>query len=277
MKNAFIFITVLVISIITLYGCQAPETEKTGEMPAVEETPLFQASVILLNYPGSAAQGQEYDVSWRVLSSEPMGIEHTAVHYGYVSVPGVLGTDVLPANSGYALLTAPQSGAIPNSFSDKIIAEQAGTLYLRPHAIIDGRNYWGNEAAITANPVETKGLKIEDLEVADSGANGESKIDEVSIAAVEAKEFTIEADDDGLYPSETINVNKGDKVSIIFKVRKTGVYYGGLDFKSSVFNTGAVLPGQSTTVEFTAEDTFTFTSYWPKKNVKKADGKVVVG
>lgn len=95
---------------------------------------------------------------------------------------------------------------------------------------------------------------------------------------VQTKEFTIEADDGGFYPSGTVTVNKGDNVKITFKVRTSGTYFGGLDFRSSVWgDTGTVKPGESTIVEFTADKTFTFTSYWPVSNVKKAAGQVIVG
>ncbi len=93
---------------------------------------------------------------------------------------------------------------------------------------------------------------------------------------VSAKSFTIEADDSGFYPSSQIEVNKGENVTITFKVRQSGVYYGGLQIKSSVFDTGAVSPGGSKSVSFTATESFTFTSYWPLTSTKKADGKVMV-
>lgn len=89
--------------------------------------------------------------------------------------------------------------------------------------------------------------------------------------------FTIEADDSGFYPSGKINVNKGDRVKITFVVKTTNTYFGGLDFRSIVWgDTGTVKPGESKTVEFTADNTFTFTSYWPISSVKKSDGQVVV-
>ncbi|MBI4176663.1 MAG: DUF4382 domain-containing protein [Candidatus Aenigmarchaeota archaeon] len=91
------------------------------------------------------------------------------------------------------------------------------------------------------------------------------------------KSFTIEADDNGFYPSGPFIVNKGDSVKILFKVRSSGVYYGGLDMRSNFFNTGTILPGNEKEVEFTATSTFTFTSYWPASGRKKADGLVVVG
>lgn len=93
----------------------------------------------------------------------------------------------------------------------------------------------------------------------------------------QAKSFTIEADDSGFYPSGTITVTKATQVSITFQVRSTGVYFNGLDIKSQYFDTGTVRPGASKIVTFTAPDAdFTFSSYWPNSNVKKADGQVVV-
>ncbi len=92
----------------------------------------------------------------------------------------------------------------------------------------------------------------------------------------EIKEFTVEADDLGLYPN-ILNVNKSDKVKLTFKVRNEKVYYGGLDFRSEIFgDTGKVLPGGSKTVEFTAQNTFTYISYWPASNREKATGKIIV-
>ena len=93
---------------------------------------------------------------------------------------------------------------------------------------------------------------------------------------ISIKEFTIEADDSGLYPP-VIEVNKGDTVKITFKVRSQGTYFGGLDFRSGVWgDTGKVSKGESTTVEFIAEETFQFKSYWPASNKLKAIGTVTV-
>ena len=93
---------------------------------------------------------------------------------------------------------------------------------------------------------------------------------------VSIKEFIIEGDDSGLYPS-SIEVNKGDTVKITFEVRSQGTYFGGLDFRSDVWgDTGKVSKGESTTVEFVAEETFQFKSYWPASNRLKATGTVTV-
>lgn len=90
------------------------------------------------------------------------------------------------------------------------------------------------------------------------------------------KEFTIEADDYGIYPDK-IMVNKGDKVIITFIARKDEVYFGGLDFKGEGWgNTGKVPAGGSKTVEFIAEKTFEFKTYWPSSGAVKAKGQVTV-
>ena len=87
--------------------------------------------------------------------------------------------------------------------------------------------------------------------------------------------FRIEADDRGFYPSGSITVGKGTKVKLTFTVRTENVYYGGLDFRSPKFNTASVKPGGSTSVEFTAGESFQFSSYWPASGVLKATGKIV--
>lgn len=89
-------------------------------------------------------------------------------------------------------------------------------------------------------------------------------------------ELKVEADDNGFYPSEAIAVAKGSKVKLHFIVRSTNVYFGGLDFRSPKFKTDSVKPGGSTAAEFTADESFVITSYWPASGVRKADLKVEV-
>lgn len=106
-------------------------------------------------------------------------------------------------------------------------------------------------------------------------AGGGEPAEPIPAPAPGIRAFVIEADDLSFVPS-SVEVNAGDTVKITFKVRKQRVGFGGLDFKSNFFNTGTVKPGDSTTVEFKADKTFTFSSFWPKSNTKKTDGKVIV-
>jgi len=60
-------------------------------------------------------------------------------------------------------------------------------------------------------------------------------------------------------------------------VKESNVYYGGLNFRSIKFNeTGQIKPGESKTIEFTADMTFIITSYLPFSGVKKGDFRVEV-
>jgi hypothetical protein len=68
---------------------------------------------------------------------------------------------------------------------------------------------------------------------------------------------------------KNITVEKGAKVTLIFQVDTQNVYYGGLDFRSSVVDTGTINSGESKTVSFTALASFDFTPYWPASGVKK--------
>jgi len=92
--------------------------------------------------------------------------------------------------------------------------------------------------------------------------------------APQPQSFTVEADDNTASPS-TITVPKGTSVTLTFKVKTANVYSQGLDFRSSVVNSGQILPGAQKTVTFTANNSFTFVPYWPGSNVEK-DSKVSV-
>lgn len=81
--------------------------------------------------------------------------------------------------------------------------------------------------------------------------------------------YTITADDSAATPN-SITVSSGTKVNLTFKVKSENVYYGGLDFRSSVINTGPILPGGQKTVSFTADQSFTVNAFWPSSGVQKA-------
>lgn len=68
-----------------------------------------------------------------------------------------------------------------------------------------------------------------------------------------------------------ITVNKGAKVNLTFKVDSDGVYHGGLEFKSTdpAIDSGGIKPGDSKTISFVADKSFSFTPYWYESGVKK--------
>ncbi len=86
--------------------------------------------------------------------------------------------------------------------------------------------------------------------------------------ASSTKSFTVTGNDQSA-DLTTINVSKGDYVSITFKVDPADTYHGGLDFESPIYKTGTILPGASKTITFVASSSFVFTPYWPESNIKK--------
>ncbi len=107
-------------------------------------------SVEITSIPEKVAQGDVIKVTWMV-KGQGLKATHTALHYGKESKAGAFGLDVGPAASGYPSLTAGfLSGeyALPMEFNGEIKAEEAGIIYLRAHAIVDGKHYWTAEKMI---------------------------------------------------------------------------------------------------------------------------------
>jgi len=89
-----------------------------------------------------------------------------------------------------------------------------------------------------------------------------------SNGAASGKTFTIVANDSSASPT-SIRIKKGEAVEITFQVKKEGTYYGGLDFRSPIVSSGKIAPGESKTISFKADQSFSFTPYWPASNVAK--------
>ena len=86
----------------------------------------------------------------------------------------------------------------------------------------------------------------------------------------DASEFTVEADDNGFYPS-TLKAKIGDKVRINFKFRDNSIYFAGLDIKGPFPDIKYKLKSeQPITAEFTMKEETKITSWWPASGVKKA-------
>ncbi len=83
--------------------------------------------------------------------------------------------------------------------------------------------------------------------------------------APRGKLVTIDVDDiaAGMY---SVDVRIGTRVTLTLNVVNINVLHGGLDFRSQPVSTGIILPGQSRTVEFTADASLTFTPYYADSN-----------
>ncbi len=80
--------------------------------------------------------------------------------------------------------------------------------------------------------------------------------------------FTVNANDD-FADLTHITVSKGTLVELTFNVEANTTYHGGLEFRSSSLNTDTIPPGGSKTITFTAQNSITFTPYWPSTNIAK--------
>ncbi len=88
--------------------------------------------------------------------------------------------------------------------------------------------------------------------------------------------LSVTADESAATPPQ-FKVARGTTVNLTFNVKNEGVYYGGIDFRSSVISTGTIYAGQSKTITFSANQSFNFLSYWPASNVQKnATVKILV-
>ena len=161
MDNKLLAIGFLSLLLIVSGCVQPPSTTSPGTTPptppATNEVPS-----IYLSYgtSSSATEGQPVSFGWDigadtggVLQGAGFGATHTAVHFDTVSHSGSWGTDVTPAQSGYADFTkeyASGNYAFPATFNGTAIAPAGGSglLYFRAHAIIDGKNYWTPEQSI---------------------------------------------------------------------------------------------------------------------------------
>jgi len=238
---------------ILLVAC-ALQPPQPVQQPVQQPPPAQEITIgiKLLSAPTSVEEGQQFEITWRVLGKEGTIIPSTAVHYDVVSHPGSLGFDVLPQQAGYKSITTENALGeylLPSTFTSKI---KAGTskIYYRIHAIINGENYWTQEYSIDVVKAETNTMG--------------------------AKNYAVAADDRGANPNSLV-VSKGSKFTITFNVG-TDVYYGGLDFRSSKFTSPKISPrGTWTTPELTADETFKISAYWPAQDVKKWDLTVNVG
>ncbi len=235
---------------------QEPAQQETQTIKEVSSTPVPRAparevsgSVRFVDVPSKVVAGDVVLVSWTVNGDGVASAEQTAIYYDTVSHPGIFSSGITPTNAGYASVTQNPAASlqIPKTFSTQFVPQNEGMLFLRAHASLGGKQFWTEERNIVIEPK----------------------------TSVAENEFVIEADDDGFYPA-LINIERGQRIKLTFKVRTDNVYYAGLQIKGPSFDTGPIVPGSQRTVSLKPDATFTFTSYWPSSGVKKTDGRVVV-
>lgn len=118
-----------------------------------------EPKVTILDIPKTTSAHKTTAFTWRVDGS-PTSINHTSIHFGNVSEPGQLGTDIAPSDTKYTDLVkefASGNFDIPLQFVGNAQIAKTGTYYLRGHAVIDGKNYWTDEYTLEVLPAITTG------------------------------------------------------------------------------------------------------------------------
>jgi len=148
-----LFLLLLVIGIIVYMYSQNLITLPASEQPRVVAEKEVQIKVSFVEVPEKVLQGDKVIVSWKIDSNQQTKTFHTAIHYGKKSTFGLLGTGVKPDDLGYTDLTTEfvnRESTIPNTFDTVMSIGYQGTIYVRAHAIVDGKNYWSEERMLVA-------------------------------------------------------------------------------------------------------------------------------
>lgn len=102
-----------------------------------------------------------------------------------------------------------------------------------------------------------------------SGTSGSAQATTGTASPAPAAQHFAVNGNDATADVKNITVAAGTPVTITFGADAGTTYHGGLDFRSSVVNTGTITPGSTKTVSFTATKSFSFTPYWPSTNIAK--------
>lgn len=94
------------------------------------------------------------------------------------------------------------------------------------------------------------------------------------------REVNLEADDKGFYQGasriNSLTFQKNTKVKMTFNLNRKNVYYGGLDFRGCGTGSSRAQPGESVSIQLTASEPCTITSYWPSSNVQKENLQILI-
>lgn len=204
--------------------------------------------IMITSAPSNVNVNGSFFISWYINTS-PSKITHSSVRYGKEHIE----TPSLPSDYSHSssILCTGTNCNVPGPFSVQIAFDEAGTYYARAYALVNGINMWSDEIQITAsNPV---------------------------VPVV--RYYEIEADDYGFYingsPAPSLEVNRNDIVNITFVARTSNVYTLGLDFRGCD-QSSTVVPGESTTMSFTAKNNCAISSYWPSTGVLKSSITIIV-
>ncbi len=141
-------LAIFFVASLLIFGCagQSPASSQGGQPSSGQDGSAAQeptVSISLLSPPAEAEAGKPLALNWKIESSMPLDTNHTAVHFGYSSVPSN------PTPQAYSYATQILRGNLPDEFSATITPLNPGILYVRSHVIANGKHYWGDEVEIS--------------------------------------------------------------------------------------------------------------------------------
>jgi hypothetical protein len=152
-----------------------------------------------------------------------------------------------PVDYIYSSETVSQLSTKNDHYETYVIVEKPGKYYARSLVVIDGEYYWSEE--IILNVLTEQGKNV--------------------------RSFNIEITESNLLPSN-IEVNKGDIIMITFTATENSHSNGVRILSPGWKDSPSLKPGQSFTVEFNAENSFSYRMFWLAGNLLKATGTVTV-
>lgn len=111
---------------------------------------MASPKISFISTPTRVLTGENLTVRWRITLPYPPSSFTTRLYYDTVSHPSEYKTTVTPAHAGYAF-SAPNWGydlEQTGSYEVALVPRDAGILYLRAHAEIDGKHYWSDERGV---------------------------------------------------------------------------------------------------------------------------------
>ena len=160
----------------------------------------------------------------------------------------------------YLILGAGYSSPVQSSQAQVYSSQQASNPanQIQPSVIPATTNIESNTTIVKPKPTGT------------SSSQSSTKTNSVTPAPFVplSQSFKINGNDNSA-DLTNIMIPKGTPVAITFGVDSNNTYHGGLDFRSLVVNTGTIAPGSTKTINFVADQSFSFTPYWPSTNIAK--------
>lgn len=234
---------------IFLYGCIGmPESQPVVEEEVQEEVYVppveverYNPKVRFIDYPLelNAMEGARFLVE--VKDAPTIGKDV------FVYVWDELPTSELPYGYVYSSYYIEATQGNQENHETYIIIDKPGKYYVRALVIYEGNLYWSE--TVTFNVLTEDGKTV--------------------------RNFNVEIGSSSLSP-ENLEVNKGDIVVINFMASEDS-HSNGIRILSPGWKDSPVLkPGQSFTVEFSAEKSFSYNMFWLAGNLLRATGRVSV-